>query len=63
MRRLLLAAFAAGAALTLGGCVYYPSSYGYGYGYYAPPPVVYGGVTIGGWWHGDDDGWHRGWHH
>lgn len=38
LRRLLLAAFAAGAALTLGGCVYYPSSYGYGYGYYAPPP-------------------------
>jgi len=43
------------AGLSLAGCVYYPSGYGYGYapGYYAPayvaPAPVYGGVVIGGW--------------
>ncbi|MBU6448252.1 MAG: hypothetical protein KGQ26_01375 [Rhodospirillales bacterium] len=46
------------AAAGLGGCVYYPSGYGYGRGggYYAPavtvapPPIVFGG-----WWGDDDD--------
>jgi hypothetical protein len=40
------------AGLTLSGCVYYPSGYAYGPGYYAPayvaPAPVYGGVWIGG---------------
>ena len=41
------------AGLSLAGCVYYPSGYGYGYapGYYAPavaPVPVYGSVWIGG---------------
>lgn len=50
------------AALSLAGCVYYPSGGGYGYapGYYAPAyaygpaPVV---VVHGGW------GWGGGWGH
>jgi hypothetical protein len=39
------------AGLSLAGCVYYPSGYGYGYapGYYAPAPV-YGAVVVGGGW-------------
>lgn len=43
--------------MSLAGCVYYPSSYGYGYGqpaYVAAPPVV---VVGGGWWGG---GWGHG---
>lgn len=42
------------AGLSLAGCVYYPSGYGYGYspGYYAPayvaPAPVYGSIWIGG---------------
>lgn len=46
------------AGLSLAGCVYYPSGYGYGYapGYYAPayvaPVPVYGSIWIGGGhWH------------
>ncbi|MDE8347364.1 MAG: hypothetical protein POH28_14510 [Acidocella sp.] len=53
------AAVLAIATAGLGGCVYYPSGYGYNTGYYAPaitlapPPIV-----VGGWW----GGWgHRGW--
>lgn len=59
------------ASMTLGGCVYYPSNYGYGYpGYTAPAyvaPPVSGSVVIGmgDWWGGgwgdDDHGWHGGW--
>lgn len=61
------------AAMTLGGCVYYPSNYGYGYTGYAAPayvaPPVSGSVVIGmgNWWGGDwgdgDQGWHGGWRH
>jgi hypothetical protein len=40
------------AGLSLAGCVYYPSGYGYAPGYYAPayvaPAPVFGGVWIGG---------------
>jgi hypothetical protein len=46
--------------ISLAGCVYYPSGYGYGYGpsYYGPayvaaPPVA---VSVGGGW-----GWGGGW--
>lgn len=54
------------ACVSLGGCVYYPRGYGYGYaaspGYYQPayvaPPVVVGGWWGGGW----GRGWGRGWH-
>jgi hypothetical protein len=49
--------------MSLAGCVYYPSGYGYGYGpsygpaYVAAPPVA---VSVGGGW-----GWGGGWggHH
>ncbi|MBU6418976.1 MAG: hypothetical protein KGQ79_04530 [Proteobacteria bacterium] len=50
------AAVLALAAAGLAGCVYYPSGYGRGSGYYAPavtvapPPIVFGG-----WWGDDDD--------
>jgi len=66
-RNMKLSSRALGAMLALGlagvslaGCVYYPSGYGYGYGpAYAPgyvyaPPV---GVVVGGGWGG---GWGRG---
>ncbi len=55
-RRALPIAMAAGLLLSLGGCVVYPSGYGYGYGGYAPAyyaPPVYGSVIIGGGgWYG-----------
>jgi len=40
------------AGVSLAGCVYYPSGYGYGYapGYVAAPPVVVGGWGWGGGW-------------
>jgi hypothetical protein len=48
------------AGLSLAGCVYYPSGYGYAPGYYSPayvaPAPVYGSVWIGG------GGWHGHWH-
>ena len=51
------------AGVSLAGCVYYPSGYGYGYapGYYAEPAYVAPTVVVGGWWgwgghgHGHDD--------
>ncbi len=58
-RRLGAVAALALAAASLGGCVYYPSGYGYGYGYspgyYAAPPAYYAPpVSLyfgGGWGH------------
>ncbi len=47
------------AGMSLAGCVYYPSGYGYGYvpsygpAYVAAPPVA---VAVGGGW-----GWGGGW--
>jgi hypothetical protein len=55
-------AVAAGAiAIGLSGCVVYPSSPGYGYGYYAAPAYYAPPVVISGGW-GWGGGWgHRGW--
>ena len=70
-RRLRTALMVAGAAATLGGCVYSPyPSYGYGgdptyggyYGYGYPTGGAY--VAFGGGdWGWRDRGWHHGWHH
>jgi hypothetical protein len=52
-KRLGAAAVLVLAGLSLAGCVVYPSSYGYGGGYYAPAvvaPPVYGSIFIGGGW-------------
>ncbi|MGC9269985.1 hypothetical protein [Acidiphilium sp.] len=67
LRKGLVLLAAGAAAIGLSGCVYYPSSYGYGGGYgypayVAPAPVVSGSLFLGGgyWgggWGGDHDGW------
>jgi hypothetical protein len=61
-RKIRLVAALALAGVSLAGCVYYPSGYGYGYapGYYSPgyvaaPPVVIGGGW--GWWGGGRGRW------
>ena len=60
LRRVALLALAAAG---LAGCVYYPSGYGYGSGYYAAAPVVVqpAPVVVGGWW-GWGGGGHGHWH-
>lgn len=60
-RRTKLALGLGALALTLSGCVVYPSSYGSGYGgYYAAPAYVAPPIVVGGGW-GWGGGWHRGW--
>jgi hypothetical protein len=65
LRKTLLLVLVSAAAIGLSGCVYYPSTYGYGYGggytapvYVAPAPVVTGGIFLGGGYGG---GYDRGW--
>lgn len=68
LRKGLVLVAVGAAAIGLSGCVYYPSTYGYGYGggypaYSAPayvaPPVVTGSLFFGGGWGGG--GYRGGW--